>query len=60
MSIIKEAFVEGRTTKVKWDDSKAKERELKMEVFLDNMYAQDSIRARKEKKIVSCLKHYRS
>lgn len=37
MSIIKEAFIEGRSTQVVWDDSKAKERELKMEVFLDNM-----------------------
>lgn len=39
MSIIKNAFDEGRTTKVSWDKSKAKKAEIKMEVALDNINA---------------------
>lgn len=37
MSIVKEAFIEGRETDIDWEKSRSKQAEIKMEVFMDNM-----------------------
>ena len=42
MSIVREAFIEGRTTKVKWDNSESKKREVKIKRFMDNMETMSS------------------
>jgi len=50
MSIIKEAFVEGRTTDTKWVDSEAKKNALRLDVFTHNA---DSFNGREFRKQIA-------
>lgn len=39
MTVVKEAFIEGRETDVSWEDSKARKQDLKLQVYANNMEA---------------------